>query len=312
MLRRTILLALFISSWAGAQTRDYVMDMTAATQSRPSGIGVKAEKGYTASGILCKYHVTNGAAKPVFSFLVGAGSTDPATKGLPVPPVRRNEPSPGSTPAGWFESWGSGPTGYSQSWQAQTSKDLIQHGESRDFSLELPPVEGFECGAAQWTAHFAIVYPPIEFSPTELSITVSDLRRVSGGGFEGEVSIRNLGPNDAVLYLGETLGNGSRSYPNRLRLVARGPDGRVYNFAGEPFYVAGRMDPMVVPLLAGGAYSVHGRWYALGEGPHGTSVFHVEFEGAPARADSLGLRDVNLMRFWLGKIASNEVTLSAP
>jgi hypothetical protein len=173
-------------------------------------------------------------------------------------------------------------------------------------------LEGFECGAAQWTVLFETAYPLIEFSPTGLSITLSDLRIGSGGGFEGEVSIRNLGPNDAVLYLGETLGNGSHSYPNRLGLVARGPDGRVYNFVYAPFFVAGRMDPMVVPLPAGGAYSVHGHWYAPSEGPPGGSVFHVEFEGVPARADSLGLRDVNLMRFWLGKIASNEVTLSAP
>ena len=312
MLRRTILLALFISSWAGTQTRDYVMDMTAATQSQPSGIKVESEQGSTSSGIRCKYHVTNGAAKPISSFLVGAGSTDPAAKGLPVEPLRRNEPSPGSTPAGWFESWGRFPTGYDISWQARTSEDLIQHGDSREFSLELPPAEGFECAAAQWTARFATVYPPIEFSPAELSITLSDLRVKSGRSFEGEVSIRNLGPNDAVLYLGETLGNGAHSYPNRLGLVARGPDGRVYNFVYAPFFVAGRMDPMVVPLPAGAAYSVHGRWYALGEEPPGESVFHVEFEGVPARADSAGFRDLNLMRFWIGKIASNEVTLSAP
>ena len=160
----------------------------------------------------------------------------------------------------------------------------------------------------------ATVYPPLDFPPTTLSITLSKLQVTAGRPFEGDVSIRNLGPNDAVLNLGITLGNG-QSYPDRLSLVARDPKGQVYTFIfAGPGGVAGRIDPMVVSLARRRVYTVHGRWGALRELPPEKYKFHVEFEGVPARAVVSGMRDVNLnlLRYWLGKVSSNENTLSVP
>jgi hypothetical protein len=96
--------------------------------------------------------------------------------GLRVPPLHWNQPSPGETPPGWFETLGSGPGGHSMGWQAKTSKDLIQPGESRDFSFEFALTEGFECGAADSTVKFAAVFPQVtsSYNAFDHSIQPSD------------------------------------------------------------------------------------------------------------------------------------------
>ena len=168
-------------------------------------------------------------------------------------------------------------------WQARTSKDLIQPGESRDFSFDLSPAEGFQCGAPNWMVGFATVYPVLDFPPASLSITLSNLQIAANRRFEGDVSIENLGPNDAVLNLGTTLGNG-RSYPRRLALAGRGPDGKDYKLLlTGPGGVGGRLFPMVVPIRKQSAYTVHGEWWLTPQAPAGNYALHVEFEGVPSQ-----------------------------
>jgi hypothetical protein len=197
-------------------------------------------------------------------------------------------------------------------WQARTSKDMIEPGGSREFAFEFPRTEGFQCADANTTVRFAAVYPPIEVPPTTLSMMLSNLQSAGNGQFEGDVSLRNLGPNDAVLNLGVSLGNGARSYPDKLSLVARGPDGALHklHFAGMGA-VAGRLDPMVVPLPMGSSYTVHGRWWASGV-TAGKYAFFVEFQGTPARNANLDMPGMNVMKCWLGKLNSNEITLTVP
>jgi hypothetical protein len=310
MMKRSLLLAVLFSSWAGSQTLEYVLDLTASVSSQTSRVKVDARQNPTSSGVTCSYHVTNGATKPIYMFQVGAAST--GMKGLPVPPLHWNQPGPGATPPGWFETLGSGPGGHSMGWQAKTSKDLIQPGESRDFRFEFALTEGFECNAANSTVKFAAVFPEVTSSPTTLSITLSNLQIASERQLEGDVSIQNLGPNDTMLNLGMTLGNGSRSYPDRLSLVAHGSDGSVYNlpFIG-PGAIVGRVDPMVVPLPKRSVYTVHGQWWPREVTPN-TYAFHIEFEGVPPRDVNLDMPGMNLFRCWLGKVSSNEITLSVP
>jgi len=308
MVKRSLLLAVLFSSWAGSQTMDYVPDVAASASSQKTSVKVDAGQSSATLGVTCSYRVTNGAKQPIYIFQVGAFST--AAKGLPTPPLHWNQPSPGATPPGWFETSGSGPGGYSMGWQARTSKDLIQPGESRNFSFDLSAAEGFQCGTANWMVGFATVYPVLDFPPTSLSITLSNLQITSNRGFAGDVSIENLGPNDAVLNLGMTLGNG-RSIPRQISMVARGSDGRVYNFfPGGPAGAAGRVDPMVIHLRQHSAYAIHCTWVAPRELTPGGYAFHVEFEGSPARDPNPDMRDVNLVRYWLGKVKSNDVTLA--
>jgi hypothetical protein len=108
-MKRGVLLAILFSSWAAPQTVDYVPDLTASASSQTARIKVDAEQNPTSSGVICSYHVTNGAAKPIYLFQVGAYSNRSGIKGLPAPPLRANQPSPGAIPAGWFGGMGSGP-----------------------------------------------------------------------------------------------------------------------------------------------------------------------------------------------------------
>lgn len=68
---------------------------------------------------------------------------------------------------------------------------------------------------------------------------------------------------------------------------------------------------MVVPLPKGSVYTVHGQWWPREVMPN-TYEFHIEFEGVPPRDVNLDMPGMNLFRCWLGKVSSNEITLSVP
>ena len=101
-MKQGVLLAILFSTWAVSQTMDYVPDMMATASSQTARIKVDAGQNPTSSGVICSYHVTNGAAKPIYLFQVGAYSNRSGIKGLPA------QPSLGATPAGWFGGSGSG------------------------------------------------------------------------------------------------------------------------------------------------------------------------------------------------------------
>ena len=322
-MRRTVILALLFSSCASSQTAARALDSTARTamdyvpdspatryllNSLNSRVKVDASQLSTASGLTCSYRVTNGSDEPIFLLMVGETSLDYT---LPVPPLHWNQPNAGATPAGWFETMGSKAGRYSMGWQARTSKDLIQPGGSADFSFDLPASDTFQCGAAGWRVNFAKVYPILDFPPTEISLTLSHLQVATARQFEGDVSIRNLGPNDAILNLGVSLGNG-QTHPERLELVARGPDGREYRLHSPPFYVAGRIYALVARIPKGGTYAIHVQWWELTQPPTDTYTFHVEFEGVQGRGTSPEMEEVSALRYWLGKVSSNEVSLKVP
>jgi hypothetical protein len=71
------------------------------------------------------------------------------------------------------------------------------------------------------------------------------------------VELRNLGARDLILNLGFTLSNGSKQYPSALVLMIIGPDrkARQFDLIGPPG-VAGRMDPLVLPLPVGSTFSL--------------------------------------------------------
>jgi hypothetical protein len=317
-MKRTFILAVALSSFAAAQTQtrtfdsrdsgemDYVPDVP-SSPSLASQVDVQASQLSASSTLTCSYRVTNGSNKPIFLFMVGDNPT--AAHQLPSPPLHWNEPSPGATHAGWFGTLGSAKGGYSMGWQARTSKDLIQPGGRAEFSFDLPSSEAFQCGAARWRVNFATVYPVLEFPPAKLSMVLANLQVTSTRAFEGDVTIQNLGPNDAILNLGTVLGNG-RSSPDRLFLAGRGPDGKDYRLLPfGPGGVAGRIFVMVVRIPKQGAYKVHGRWWLAPQGPPGDYTLHVEFEGVPGRGHGPDAEDVNRLRYWLGKLNSNDLTL---
>jgi hypothetical protein len=323
-MKRTFILAVALSSFATAQTQtrafdsrdsgemDYVFDRP-SSPSLASQVNVQASQLSASPTLTCSYRVTNGANKPIYLFMVGDNS--PAAYELPSPPLHWNEPRPGATPAGWFGTLGGARGGYSMGWQARTSKDLIQPGGRAEFSFDLPSSEAFQCGAARWRVNFATVYPVLDFPPAKLSMALANLRVTPTRAFEGDVTIQNLGPNDAILNLGLALGDG-RAVRGRLFLAGRGPDGKDYRLLPSGSNVAGRIFVMVVRIPKQGAYTVHGSWWISSQAPPGDYTLHVEFEGVPGRGVGKPTRDdvpdaenVNVLPYWLGKLASNDVTL---
>jgi hypothetical protein len=309
LIQKSLCLAVIFSPWMMAQTLDYVPDLTSPLSPPTAAVRVEAQQLEQPANLVCSYRVTNRSPKPIYSFNVG--QTAKGAHELPAAPLHWNQPSPGATPAGWFAMMGQSAQGYSTGWQAKTSADFIQQGQSQIFSFDFPLTEDFHCRNVNWTVGVAAVFPPVEFSPTSLSIALSNLQLSPQNLLEGDVAIRNGGPNDAILNVGFMLGGGDHSYPDRLLLKARGPDGQIHNltYAGGPPGIAGRVDPMTVPIPQRGAYTLHVQWrLPPGLAPN-RYAFYVEFEGTPARDVNPDARGVNLFRFWLGKLTSNEIAL---
>lgn len=130
------------------------------------------------------------------------------------------------------------------------------------------------------------------------------------------IDLHNSGPADLVLNLGVMLANGKRQYATAVVLTltdARGKSRQVQ--LREPTFVAGRMDPLVVPLPVGSTFSIpadlDNYWgAAFGEfdepkpGPY-TITAQFTGNGVSARAANLDVQGLALMPYWTGTVTSN-------
>ena len=320
MIKKKLFLAVIFLSWivslpSRALDDPYIIpDELIPVPSQAAGVKVGVQQIGESSAISCSYHVMNNAQKPIYLFIVGEGPH--GTVELPVSPLHWDHPSPGAIPAGWSATLGGPSQGstYSMGWQAKTSGDVIQPGHSQDFRMEFPLSDNFHCNQFDWNVRFAVIFPLEKSAPTTLSMTLSNLHVTAQKSLEGDVAIQNTGPNDTMLNLGVMLGNGAKSFPVRLSLVARGPDGQIHKlgFTGLPGGMAGRSDPMMIPLPQQASYTVHARWGAFPELTADEYEFYVEFEGSAARDANADMRGENLLNCWFGKIDSNEVSLEFP
>src|SRR5262245_23625732 len=133
------------------------------------------------------------------------------------------------------------------------------------------------------------------------------IRQATGGkekaaapGFA--VLLENVGANDLNLRLGYSLANGTTHHPAAVALIVTGPDGKARQLAYKSGRVAGRMDPLVLPLPVGSSFRLGcaldqyvdeatGSPLALAEGSYQLAA---QFTGAAvtpqlANADSQGL-----------------------
>ena len=126
-----------------------------------------------------------------------------------------------------------------------------------------------------------------------------------------EAAVQNTGKKDVVLNVGVMLANGARQYPSALRIMAMDARGHEQTLVIEPAFVAGRLDPLVVPLPAGARYTVpldlstavvQGKGVRLGPG---TYRIRVSYQGTrvskAAVPDTPGLA---LMNYWEGRARS--------
>lgn len=125
-----------------------------------------------------------------------------------------------------------------------------------------------------------------------------------------EAILQNAG-KDVVLNVGIMLANGARQYPSAIRVVAIDPKGQEHSLVIQPAFVAGRLDPLVVPLPAGARYIVPldlGAAVVQGKGDRlapGSYRIHVAYKGT--RVQKAAVRDMPgmaLMNYWQGSIRS--------
>jgi hypothetical protein len=130
------------------------------------------------------------------------------------------------------------------------------------------------------------------------------------------VEMRNLGNQDLVLNLGIELANGAKQYPDAVKCTLTTPDGRVLHLESmEPGIIAGRVDPLIVPLPAGALFSflVDLNEYAAPKEkiwqlafPRGRYTLQAEYTGraVPQSQANVDVRGIALMHYWVGTATS--------
>ena len=147
----------------------------------------------------------------------------------------------------------------------------------------------------------------------QLSIALDSTQHTAGQLPKFNVELRNTGEDDLILNLGIMLANGRKQYPKAIVLLITDSEGKSRLFdLREPSAIGGRMDPLIVPLASGGAYSLPvdlGKYWAAPSKEfeyklRGAYSIEARFTGekAPARQDTL------LARYWIGKVTSNRLT----
>jgi hypothetical protein len=133
------------------------------------------------------------------------------------------------------------------------------------------------------------------------------------------VELRNVGQNDLVTNLGTMLANGKRQYPSAVALVLTDAQGksRRLDLRG-PWYVAGRVDPFVVPIPVGATFSIpvdlDKYWAAESKEfdyklKPGSYSLEAQFNGRSVSQQdpNLDMEGIALMPYWTGTVTSNQI-----
>jgi len=133
------------------------------------------------------------------------------------------------------------------------------------------------------------------------------------------VALRNVADHDLILNLGFVLANGRWQYPNAVALTIVDALGKARHFdLIGPGAVAGRIDPLIVPLPAGSAFSLSvdldKYWaaelkefeYKLGRGSY---TVEARFRGKSVSSQEANLdaKGIALMPYWTGTVTSNRL-----
>ena len=174
----------------------------------------------------------------------------------------------------------------------------------------------------------AILFSSIALSPTahplgfaeeqvaatlQLSLAPDTMQPATGKPPNFRVELRNTGKDDLILNLGIMLANGRKQYPRAIVLIVTDSEGksRVFDLR-EPWFVAGRVDPMIVPLPAGATFSLPvelDKYWAAA-----SKEFEYKFKGnysieAKFNGEKVPPReDLLLAPYWIGAITSNRLT----
>jgi uncharacterized protein (TIGR03067 family) len=127
----------------------------------------------------------------------------------------------------------------------------------------------------------------------------------------------NVGTDDVVINLGIMLDNGKKQVPMAVRLIFTDTEGKKHIIRRNEPRVAGRVDPLVVPLPAGSRYSLvprDDRDGMLDRLPPGRYRVRAEFAGEAVGKKDVGADSASLARltYWTGTIQSDECQVTLP
>jgi len=139
-----------------------------------------------------------------------------------------------------------------------------------------------------------------------------------------QVELRNTGDHDFMLNLGMMLANGKKQYPDAIRLSLTDTSGSVLllELIG-PGFIAGRVDPLIVPLPRGATFSLpvdmsdysspKANVWKLNFTP-GQYILSANYTGkaVPATDANLDMKGVALLPIWTGNIHSANLTFTVP
>jgi hypothetical protein len=138
------------------------------------------------------------------------------------------------------------------------------------------------------------------------------------------VELRDAGETDLILNLGVMLANGRKQYPRYVVLTLTDSQGKSRRLdLKEPWFVAGRMDPLVVPLPVGSTFSIPvdlEKYVAAASKEFdyklkpGTYFLEAQFTGRgfSQREANLDMKGIALMPCWTGSITSNQLRFEFP
>lgn len=167
----------------------------------------------------------------------------------------------------------------------------------------------------------ALVLPAVAAEPGAWGPAVHGVRMgiaIDGRSTTIRITVQNVEDKPLLLPLGSLIG--SRFYLFHFRPILTMPDGRhprVIDASG-PGAVAGRMDPLVVPLAPNASYSVQfplARFYDLDDSKK-LDVFvsqrcqvRVELDLQKITCPLYGYPNPNMIECWQNKVVSNTVQL---
>ena len=131
------------------------------------------------------------------------------------------------------------------------------------------------------------------------------------------VELRNAAQKDLVVNLGMMLANGKMQYPNAVILILTDAQGKSRRLdLREPWAIAGRVDPFVLPIPIGATFSIpvdlDKHWAAESKEfdyklKPGTYSLEAQFTGRSVSQQeaNLDVKGIALMPYWKGTVASN-------
>lgn len=129
----------------------------------------------------------------------------------------------------------------------------------------------------------------------------------SGRKYQAVVS--NSSAQPVFIVLGTIVGNDKELCPGRVELLLTGVDGKTRASHCELGVVGGRLDPMIVPLSVGAAYSLpiaDLKGYRPGH-----YVLKAKYTGiaVPLRAANSDMQGLSLIHYWTGTVESRSVAV---